>query len=428
MSFMMPSYLNPLFTRDRAGNSHYSGITGSDQPWGTFGGSNLEVANNHPILSGALLFISKLFSQADFYIENKKTGERITDHWLLDLLSKPNYYQYQSDFLEAMNFVLIAQGSSVIWKRQTTGMSEPTALYVLDPNKITYPDNFKTPLSKSVENNAVKKQYINYSLDDSKPDEKIFVKDLIWFYDLPNGFNQQNMFHSASRLDGLKQTLLNTKDSLLAKNVILRTNGKEMISGKSAAGTFPLSNEEKKDAEDLLQNKYGLGFGRKRSIVTKAELTWKSMHIALRDLGLDESVKVDGNLIYTALHIPKDILSLEAKKTTYNNFKESMVSFVQNEMQPLVDSFSEAFSGLLEDGLVLKGTYENLPIMQFVLLQFYDVKKKKGDALLSLRKAGLPDEVALEEIGYDPTIKLNPISNGKEEANGSGETNEDGED
>ena len=48
---------------------------------------------------------------------------------------------------------------------------------------------------------------------------KIKFGDLLFFYDLPNAMHK-NMFDNSSRVDGLKQTLINTKDSLLAKNII----------------------------------------------------------------------------------------------------------------------------------------------------------------------------------------------------------------
>jgi len=107
-----------------------------------------------------------------------------------------------------------------------------------------------------------------------------------------------------------------------------------MITTEGGAGTFPLGDEEKRDAQGLFDSGYGLGRTRKRGFLTKANLKWQSLHIALRDLGLDESTKVDGNMIFTGLHIPKDILSLEAKKTTYDNFKQSMASYLQNELTP----------------------------------------------------------------------------------------------
>jgi len=368
--------------------------------WGTFGGSNLEVSQNHPILTPAILFLAKLFSQAEFYIENKTTKEKITNHWLLDLLNNPNYYQTRNDFLESANFTQIAEGKSVIWLRKTTGMSKPESIYILNGDLIEYPDEFTTPLSVRNSDNKIQSTKILYDRDGQN--ERIPIRDLVFLYDLPNGLKTSNMFDVKSRLDGLKQTLINTKDSLLAKNIILKTNGKELLTLDKGAGTFPLSNDEKKDAEDLLHSKKGLGVGRRRAIVTKAPLKWQSLHIALRDLGLDESVKVDGNLIYTALHIPKDILSLEAKKTTYNNFKESMVSFIQNEMQPTVNAFLEPFQYLIDDpNLKLRGTYENMPIMQFVLIERYEGILKRATALQALRNAGLPDDVALDLCGFE---------------------------
>lgn len=417
MAFNFPRINLAFFTRFLNGDTFYA----VDQfgSWSSFGGSNLQIAQNHPILTSAMLFLAKLFSQAEFYIENEKTKERITEHWLLDLLNKPNYYQTRNDFLESSNFIQIAEGRAVIWLRKTTGMPQPESIYILNGDLIEYPDEFTTPLSVRNKDNKIQSKKILYDRDGQN--EKIPIKDLIFLYDLPNGMDTTNMFEVKSRLDGLKQTLLNTKDSLTAKNIILKTNGKELLTLDKGAGTFPLGTEEKKDAEDLLHNTKGLGKGRVRGIVTKAPLKWQSLHIALRDLGLDESVKVDGNLIYTALHIPKDILSLEAKKTTYNNFKESMVSFIQNEMQPTVNAFLEPFQKLItEKGLKLRGTYENMPIMQFMLLEKYEGILKRALALSGLRNAGLPDDIALELCGFDKTTKLNPLivtepGNGKEE-------------
>lgn len=406
MTFKFPSFKFPFFSRDINGSTFYDYKEFGE--WGILGGSNLKIAQNHPILTPGLLFVSKLFSQAEIYIEDTRTGKRVDDHWFLKLLTNPNYYQTKNDFLETHQFTQIAAGKAVVWLKRTTGMATPTAMYLLNPEKILYPDEFKTGLSGAAENNPVRKIKIKY--DEHGENLEIPIKDLLFFYDLANGLDTENFFEVSSRLDGLKQTLINTNDSLLAKNIILKTNGKELITGDQKAGSFPLSNDEKKSAEDLIQNKYGLGFNRKRGIVTQASLSWQSLHIALRDLGLDESVKVDGNLIYTALHIPKDILSLEAKKTTYNNFKESMVSYIQNEMQPTLESALATFQKIIpEPHFKLRGSYEKMPIMQFILIERYDGIAKRGLALSSLRNAGLPDDVALDLCGFDKSVKLREL-------------------
>ena len=426
------------WTRDSSGNNWYVENNGNG-----FGSgenmTNLELSQNHPILTPALLFISKLFSQAEFKVVNKETGKEEKNHWLIKLLNKPNLYQTQSDFLESLQFIQIAQGKAVGYLKRPIGFNEAEdidSIYLLDSDLIEWPlkykdANFRSPMLSARAKNVADDEIIRY--DENGENLKIKVKDLIFFYDLPNML-QKNFYNVNSRLDGLRQTLLNTNDSLIAKNIILKTNGKELISGGNNEH-FPLAGDDKEKAESLLQNNYGLGWFRKRGIVTKASINYQSLHIALRDLGLDESVKVDGNLIYTALHIPKDIISSEAKKTTYNNFKESMVSYIQNEMQASTNAFTDVLNQLIDDSdYKLVGTYEHLPIMQFILIERYEGIIKKAKALNDLLMTGVPKEVALEMCGFDKNLQLEEIQvisasqnsnieNNQTEENGEDETN-----
>ena len=412
----LPWNIWPVFNRDRKGNvfsdiTEYSNWTGDLTKLGT--------AQNHPILTPALLFVSKLFSQGSFYIERDSTDKRFPNHPILELLKNPNHHQTLPDFLESIEFTKIANGVGVVWAKRNFLTRRITSLYVLDYSLIKFPQsmnkgNFISP--------GAAKKYLKQEIlyDPTGENLEIELGELMFFYDLPNAMHR-NPYIARSRIDGLDQTLKNTKDSFIAKNIILKSNGKEIISGVKDG--FPIGAEEKKEIEELYNDKYGVSFTRKRGIVVSASLTHKSLHIALRDLGLDESVKVDGNLIYTALHIPKDILSLEAKKTTYNNFKESMVSYIQNEMQPSLDSFMAVFNKfIIDEGVTLKGDYEHLPIMQFILIERYKGVDQRMVALANARKAGLPDEIALELVGLDTTIKLNDLVVAEE--NGNGENQE----
>lgn len=401
------------WNRDSSGNNWYVENNGNGFGSGE-NQSNLEISQNHPILTPALQFISKLFSQAEFKVVNKETGKEEKNHWLIKLLNKPNLYQTQSDFLESLQFIQIAQGKAVGYLKRPIGFSgaeDIDSIYLLDSDLIEWPlkykdTNFRSPMLSARAKGIADNEIIKY--DENGENLKIKVKDLIFFYDLPNML-QKNFYDVNSRLDGLRQTLINTNDSLIAKNIILKTNGKELISGGNNEH-FPLMGDDKEKAENLLQNNYGLGWFRKRGIVTKASINYQSLHIALRDLGLDESVKVDGNLIYTALHIPKDIISLEAKKTTYNNFKESMVSYIQNEMQASTNAFADVLNELLLDtDYKLVGSYEHLPIMQFILIERYEGISKKAKALNDLLITGVPKEVALEMCGFDKDLQLEEI-------------------
>jgi hypothetical protein len=368
--------------------------------------SNLQYALRHPILTPALLFLSNLFAQARFHVVDKKTKEVIEGHPLTKLLEDPNFYQSRIDFKESAQFLKIAQGRVGIWKKRIPGFNEIDQLYLLRSDLITFPEGYQTKHIFSKSREDLGKQIITY--DKENLNIKIPLKDIVWLFDLPNVSNKKNFFENESRITGLHQVLRNTLDTQLAKNIIIKTNGKEMISGDNGGGqSFPFGGDEQKAARQIFNDQLGLGFNRSRLWMTKAKVTHKNLTVAMRDLGHDESTKVDGNIIYTALHIPKDILSLEAKKTTYNNFKESLTSFIQNDMQAQANDFGEAFKDELEDNEELVASFEHLPVMQFIEIEKYTAIQGRAKALNDLLKTGVPDEDALDLCGFPKNMKLN---------------------
>lgn len=421
MELQLPGFITSTWERNIVGDNFYD-LT-SFNNWCT-NTSNSVFAQNHPILTPGILFIAKVFSQAKFRVKNSRTHREDKNHWLIKLLKNPNGYQTQQDFLETLMFSMISNGKAVVYKKYNIAFDEPRALYILDPNLIKWPDDIKQMFKSTSD---FKTLYGNRTVtyDQNGENIEIKIKDLMFFYDLPNCLNK-NPFNTKSRLDGLKQTLINTQDSLIAKNIILKTNGKELVS--AVKDGFPLGTDEKAEVENLFHANYGLARNRKRGLITQASLDHKSLHIALRDLGLDESIKVDGNIIFTALHIPKDILSLEAKKTTYNNFKESMVSYMQNETQSTLNAVIAVFQREITGAnLELEGDYEHLPIMQFVLIERYEAVSKRAKALNDLLRTGIPEEIALELCGFDKSIELNEIHqlNGTQESNSNQQQREE---
>lgn len=393
----------PFWSRDRSGDSFYDLKALGD--WYSWEG-NLRVAQNHPILTPALLFVSKLYSQARFKVRNVHSGKEAPNHPILRLLQRPNFYQTLPDMLESLLFMQMATGVGVLYINKVFGTEVPNALYVLDSTKISYPDSLNKDYMLNRKNaKRSLNEYVIY--DDSGINKRIKLKDLLFFYDMPNGFDPKNPFKVRSRICGLKQTLINTNDSLVAKNIILKSNGKELFSGSKEG--LPLTPEEKEKIENSFNVSYGLGRDKRRGIVTRSNVNWRSLHIALRDLGLDESVKVDGNMIYTALHIPKDILSLEAKKTTYNNFKESMTSYIQNEMQSTLNSAITVFAYLMDDDHELIGDYDHMPVMQHVMFDKFKAIKEKAAAIRGLREAGVPDELVIEMCSLPKNTILNEL-------------------
>ena len=83
-------------------------------------------------------------------------------------------------------------------------------------------------------------------------------------------------------------------------------------------------------------------------------------------------------------------------------------------MQPSANSFAAVFNKEITQNLRLVGSYTHMPIMQFILLEKYEVVGKQAIALTALRNAGVPDDIALEMCGMDKTITLKEMVNEQE--------------
>ena len=192
MAINIPNWLNPFYTRNKSGDSIYM-FSGNNE-W-TANTNNLYIAQNHPILTPALLFVSKLFSQARFHVEEVGTGKRV-EHKILDLLNNPNYYQTKNDLLESLMFMQIAQGKAVLYVKKSFTFNEPESFFLLNVDLIEYPDDFITPMRNRAYDKTIANQRIVY--DSMGENLKIKFGDLLFFYDLPNAMHK-NMFDNSSR-------------------------------------------------------------------------------------------------------------------------------------------------------------------------------------------------------------------------------------
>ena len=395
----------PTWLRNKEGNSFYD-ITAYDE-WSR-DTSNLDLASTHPLLSPAILFISKLYSQANFEIKDRSNKDINENHELQRLFIKPNYRQTFSDLLESLLFTQIANGVGVLYIKRNYLTKTPNALYVLDYALIDFPDELekgKYPNFDKSEKTLNKK--VIY--DENNENIEIKLKDLLFFYDMPNEVYQKNPFYSVSRVEGLRQTLWNTKDSLIAKNIIIKSNGKELISGTKDG--FPLTPDEKEQAEKQFNTDYGLSATRKRGLITKASIKWQSMHLIMRDLGHDEGIRTDASIVFTALHLPRDVYSIDGAKSTYKNTNQSLISYIQNEMQSTLESTLATINTtlFLDDNSYLDGNYDHLPVMLGFKSTEFEIISSQAKALSDLLATGMPKEIALEMSGFDKTIVLEDI-------------------
>jgi hypothetical protein len=380
----------------------------------------LKVGLTNPVLQPSLNLIARLFSSAKFSEVNEDL-EPVENSTLVELLKKPNLYQSQQDFLEQFIWFKYCFGFMYMYPVHPVGVrtAERATLNNLNTSYIKYDDNFKTPIVFK-KSDALKIADQKFTYEDQGNEQKLnlAVKQVIPFYDLANGIasssysnsstNTNNLLTAPSRLLSIQTELSNVHQAGIAKNKAIQTNGRELFSNKnSGVGVaVPLSKPEKLEIERKLNNETGLGSNRSRAIVTNASMEHKSLHIKLLELGLDQSKTADANTILWALGIPLDLAD---KTSTYENKEQAMLGFMQNNIMPQMNDFTNSLSNYFGlEGTKLIGTYDHLPIMQVIKETELKTIRSKAEVLEILLTSGIDPEEALTLLEWsDLTITPN---------------------
>ena len=377
-----------FYERNLQGDNYYW-VGSGNSTWNDLG-NKMETALNSPILMPAINFIAERFANAKFYIE-KKNGEITQDHPLIKLLENPNPDQSKNEFLKSFIWNKTVYGFVYVYKKFEIGFNYGS-LYNLDSSCIKYPSNYKT---KMLFNDEQRDVNFIYNCDQEKLN--INIKDIIPFYDLPNGTCDNFLLTAPSRLDALKKPINTIDLAYDAKNRVLPQNGDRLWkhAGKEFSAMMP---DEKKDIENKLNNGYGLGKNRSKNIVTNSNISTESLHINLSDLGLDESIIKDFEKIILGLGIPIDGLKYDPKKSTFENQIQSETSFYQNrigfEMEDFTNSLTTDF--LKEEGSKLIAKYDHLPLFQKEKNKELNTLEKKINVLNSLIELGVDTDQAVK--------------------------------
>lgn len=333
-------------------------------------------------------------------------GAEIPNDPLIKILRKPNYLQHQGDLIAQWVWYKLAFGTVALRPVMPAGFqvdpSNVVAFYNLNTKLIKYPENFRTPMIyKPADIKAFEDQIVQYK--DGKDVINIRIKELIYCYDTAAGING-NMLESPSRIAAVKKGAANIDIALDAENIMLRSNGREMFTGGSQKGeasgiAMPMDAGDRKEIQDKLINYYGMGRAQVRSIVTKQGINWKSLHIALKDLGLWESSTKNAAIIRAAFNIPETVFKLYLEKgDTFENKKEGEVELIQNVGQTQMTDFCDSLNNFFkyeEQGRRLVAKFDHLEAMQYI-------EERRADRFLKI-STGVRN---LTQAGFDqPTIQ-----------------------
>lgn len=360
----MGFFSNWSFLRDRNGNTTYTQHVTGQASWNSME-DKVQVAHSSPIVMASIQLIAGYFSRVRF------TDGGAEDSPLIELLKRPNIYESQDDFLR--KFIWYKYSGGFMYMRPievvrgTRDIKKVKYLYNLKPSLIEFPEDFCSKLPETI-SEAKEELEKTFWYDRYGQNMVLTFRDIMPFYDLANGLQQvgqlQNNWVSPSRLDALREPITNIEKAFAAKNIVISSNGKEMFINRTAGkmATIPMSEKEKKSILNKLNTKLGLGKGRDRSIITNSDIAWQSLHIRLKELGLDESVIADATMILTAFGIPPELISVSGSSSTFENQAKAIINFVQSRIQVDVNDFCSTFNSRY--GTKLEGSFDHLPIMR----------------------------------------------------------------
>ena len=341
-----------VYERDKQGN-HWNMVQNAKTDWSDLS-NRMEVVRKHPILLPIFDLYTTYINRVRFTVDESQ------DHPLIQKLNNPNQYQSRQDFFKQFIWFYLGFGYVYQYVKKPSGFNdiERANIYNLRTDLLEYDKNFKTPIGAKL--NDFKRTQFTY--DPKDENLSLTFKDVIRYHDLPT---LKDYARSNSRLDSHKEAISNIQKAFDAKNIIIGSNGREMYSNSSSGNVqaLPISPEEKHNIETKL-TRYGLGRGKRRSIVVNTDVVWKSLHIPLKELGLDDSVIKDATILLNCNGVPPELISYADRMPKYENREMAEVGFIQRQMQPIADDVANSIGGYF--GVEVKASYDHLPIMQRV--------------------------------------------------------------
>lgn len=282
-------------------------------------------------------------------------GQKVDNHWLLDLIKQPNPTQNWGDvvFCLSVNDALYSNAFAYSPKRSF----EIRNLFLpLPSDKVKIKLSGKTLRQMDAEGLI---QGFGFCYDSDIEEDLTF--DEIVYFNTPDGMNIVN---PSSRLEALKYPLSNIKASYHKRNVLLENIGAiGILSAKNSdiGGAIPLSPEDK---EKIRKD----WFARQKDelIITEADVNWQPMSYPTKDLLLFEELNADKLALLDAFGLSQYVFGQESG-ATFSNVRDGIrltyTDTIIPETQKLYDSIIQQF-GLDAEGFKLIADFSHIAVLQ----------------------------------------------------------------
>lgn len=371
----------------------------------------LNIVLSNPALLKVICLQCDLFSLGKIYVY--KDGKEVKDDPFLNLISSPNPFDQQNQFLWSFMFWNMI-GNSYVYIDSSIVEKPNNKIYILESRKIEFPssmDDMSDKLLFSTSSvNRLNDTIVTYRYNDGS-DFKFKYGNLIHVPDLSGHIGSR--FIGPSRINALYKIIANSEEALKSQNINLKFAGKYMVAGKTDPTNvtqLPMANDEKEDIEAKMN-------GDKQVHAVKSMIDIKRFVEDMGSLQLPEQYLGLYFLIGNMYNIPRDVLEAYVS-STYENQEKARAAHVSYCLQPkgdiLMGSFTRFFN-YKEQGKEMVIDWEHLPFMQAFAKDRAETKRIDSFTLLNLQKAGVPLAQINEFMDTNFSDLNPPVQNGNEQ-------------
>jgi len=269
--------------------------------------------------------------------------------------------------------------------------------YLLRPYSTAIPSGLSNLQVNTVEIKATGKTY-----------KQSKIEDIVEYYTIANGLerdrvetneinhtrivNTNNPLVGESPLKALYMDISNIRAAKKFRNVIMTKEGAlGILSNKTsdAIGATTVTDADRNQFDKAYTEGFGLEDGKKRVIITDANLKWEATSFPTKQMMLFEEVDAGTAKIIDAFGLDENIFSTRA---TYENKVQALRGVYQTTIVPMSEEISmnrtEIF-GLDGKKEWLRLDYSHIPVLQENLVEKSNVKKTKAETISTLVGSGM---------------------------------------
>jgi HK97 family phage portal protein len=299
------------------------------------------------------------------------------------LLENPNPLMKGNDLLMQYNENLCLYGNNYEYVLRAFTNSIPSGLSNLQVNTVEIKATGKSYKQSKIEDIIEYYTITNGTVKDVVSTEEINHTRIV---------NSNNPIVGESPLKALYMDISNIRGAKKFRNVIITKEGAlGILSNKTsdAIGATQVTDEDRSQFDKAYTEGYGLADGKKRVIITDANLKWEATSFPTKQMMLFEEVDAGTAKIIDAFGMDENIFST---KSTYENKVQALRGVYQMTIVPMSEEISmnrTAVFGMDGKTEWVRLDYSHIPVLQENLIEQADVKKTKAETIASLVGSGM---------------------------------------